>query len=454
MDKLLSTLRKKNIISLLFIVFVTTFAFLNLNYIVLNKVDIGVDLNKAGEQKMISQKIVLHAIKYKNSRELKDKLEILELSDQMLQNHTSLTKSGVELEVYSDEELRLDKQIRDFSDNAKKYATTLDALAFEHLFTQHEKILEDLDSASKMYEIEFIKNQNRYLIISSTVFVLIMVIAIFIYLLLIKPTNRTIDEMFTKLKNSELRIKELIDFSPLIIYAKDIEGSYLFANQNFKKTFSVNREIDGLKDSDIFEDNRIDEIFLLNKRALNENRVVREIKRVDYRDRIKVYDIITFPLKDGGGEVYGICSISIDNTEQKSLEEENRIINYAFDALQSMLNIGSSILDLKNRELKCSKELCNILRVDPNKIDLNYNSFLGMVHSEDLESLLYSINRAIDEGVNFEIDYRVILNSGESINIHQKAKMYKDEKGANSLLISIHEDVTNKKENNSNSLGA
>jgi len=163
-------------------------------------------------------------------------------------------------------------------------------------------------------------------------------------------------------------MQAIMDNSPSAIYAKNIDGKYIFINQECEKLFcKTHNEIIGKTDYDIFNSeladrfSRNDSIVVKNGRALK----LEETALLD--DKSRTYISAKFPLQDKNGDIYAVCGISTDITEYKNQEEQLRR-SQKMDALgqltggvahdyNNMLGIILGYSDLLNDMLKDQPEL-------------------------------------------------------------------------------------------------
>ena len=125
------------------------------------------------------------------------------------------------------------------------------------------------------------------------------------------------------LRESEARLKAIMDNSPAMIFLKDTQGRYLHFNRQFEKVFHLTLEqAVGKTDAEIFPLEQA-ATFCANDRTVLKAGVPMEF------DEIAVYDdgphtsIVTrFPLQDGDGKIYGVAGIVTDITERRRLEAE------------------------------------------------------------------------------------------------------------------------------------
>ncbi|HEV8084024.1 MAG TPA: PAS domain S-box protein [Chitinophagaceae bacterium] len=127
----------------------------------------------------------------------------------------------------------------------------------------------------------------------------------------------------TELVQNQKRLQSVLDNTTSFIYIKDLDGSYLVTNKQFKETFNVN-------------DDKV-----IGKTAFNfanpeqakrftdyDNEVIRTCKPVELEEIIEMPDgkhhflIIKFPLLDAQNKIYGLSGIGTDITERVRYEEQ------------------------------------------------------------------------------------------------------------------------------------
>jgi PAS domain S-box-containing protein len=125
---------------------------------------------------------------------------------------------------------------------------------------------------------------------------------------LLDITERKRAEAETREKHAQLQA--IIDNSPLIIWAKDREHRYLFANVEH----AAMEAQDGSRGTFVAGDTEV----------LESGLPVQVEERVALHGRERTYLVHKFPLRDDDGAVYGVCGIAIDMTERQDREDALR----------------------------------------------------------------------------------------------------------------------------------
>ncbi len=135
-------------------------------------------------------------------------------------------------------------------------------------------------------------------------------------------------ERTAQLRQSEERLRSIINNTTSVIYLKDVEGHYLLVNRRFEQLFSwKNEELSGKTDYDIFPDHVAAALQANDRVAYERQEAVEFEEQYPQRDGLHSYISVKFPLRDESSRIYGICGLSTDITERKNVEKELRRID-------------------------------------------------------------------------------------------------------------------------------
>ncbi len=128
------------------------------------------------------------------------------------------------------------------------------------------------------------------------------------------------------LMQSEQRLRDLLDYSPSLIFMKDLSGKYLFINRRYEVMFNIkNEDIVNKTDHDIFP-KEIADVFRANDIHVAEQGEIVEIEEpAQHGDgNVHTYLSVKFPVRGASGEIYATCGISTDITERIKAETQSR----------------------------------------------------------------------------------------------------------------------------------
>jgi PAS domain S-box-containing protein len=156
-----------------------------------------------------------------------------------------------------------------------------------------------------------------------------------------------------RLRETETRLQAFFDNSPNLIFLKDRQGRYVYANRQFKKALRVTDEqIKGKRDDELFLPEQA-AVFQTNDRRVFEARAPMEFEEMALQENGQHTSIVhKFPLFNGQGEIYAIGGIVTDITERRkeesarhSIEQRYRVmVETASDAVVCMDENGAILL--------------------------------------------------------------------------------------------------------------
>ncbi len=89
-----------------------------------------------------------------------------------------------------------------------------------------------------------------------------------------------------------------------------------------------------------------------------------------------------------------------------------------------------------------SEEIYRIFGLKPEDFGASYESFLDSVHPDDRESVINSIDEALNEGMPYSIDHRIVLPDGDVRIVHEHANVSYDENDRPIYMIGTVQDIT------------
>ncbi len=126
----------------------------------------------------------------------------------------------------------------------------------------------------------------------------------------------------TSLRETEFRLRQVLDQSKAIVFWKDLEGRYLFVNQEFCRLADRPAdEILGHTDTDVMPAMVAARLRANDARVLEARQTVTFEEQAVFRGELRTYLVDKFPLIDADGRPYALCGIATDISARKRIEE-------------------------------------------------------------------------------------------------------------------------------------
>jgi PAS domain S-box-containing protein len=234
-----------------------------------------------------------------------------------------------------------------------------------------------------------------------------------------------------ELKESEKRLRQIIDTVPHMIYAKNSEGTFILANKATADAYGLSvTEVEGQKQSRIhkhsdeinkFEED--DKLILKN----SESMVATEEKFTDFRGETHILKTIKIPFPSGNGKRLGLLGVAIDITDSKINEVE---LKHAKERAEESDRLKTAFLANMSHEIRTPmnaiigfSELLN----DPDLTFGTRDEFIRLI-SENSKMLLNLIEDIIDVA-KIEAEQIKVIKSTCHVNkiLDELASYYRNE---------------------------
>jgi PAS domain S-box-containing protein len=144
---------------------------------------------------------------------------------------------------------------------------------------------------------------------------------------------------------------------------------------------------------------------------------------VEYRivlpdGKLKYVRSLGHPVLNGQGEVIEFIGTTVDVTERKRADETLRRSEAYLSESQRLTHTGSFAGDATTEPLYWSEELYRIFGFDPRQGIPGRDQPLERVHPEDLPRLIQAFDRVIQQKVDAELEYRLLLPDGTLKYVH------------------------------------
>lgn len=259
------------------------------------------------------------------------------------------------------------------------------------------------------------------------------------------------------LRESELKLRTLINTIPDIICFKDGDGRWLEANDNMLKLFNL-EDIDYhyKTDLDLAE---IDEFFSSSFKNCHKSdgstwqqgvpsRVDEVVAQPDGYN--KIFDTVKVPLFDEFGKRKGMVVVGRDVTDNKALEEKIKQSEFHYRKISELLTDYVYLVKLlpsgKIEPQWIIGGFDKITGYDPNEVENVAELLLSIIVPEDLEHFAENHQPQLVKLEEVEAEYRIINKSGEIVWISDHIKPFtKDEEPGVIYQIGAVKNITERK---------
>ncbi len=248
------------------------------------------------------------------------------------------------------------------------------------------------------------------------------------------------------LRESERRLKAILDNTTAIIYVKDCEGRYSLVNSAYEERSGLDAEqVLGRTDSELFPREAALKLQA-NDRLVLETKAPLEIEEEGPAvGRERTYISVKVPLLDASGDVYGVCGISTDITERKRAEKALGESEERFRMLVEGTRAVPWELDLATwRFTYVGPQAVDLLGY-PLEDWLAEDFWPDHIHPDDRAEAIGFCEAASARGEDHEFEYRMAAADGRVVWLRDLVTVVSEE-GTPTRLRGFMVDLTARKE--------
>jgi PAS domain S-box-containing protein len=124
-------------------------------------------------------------------------------------------------------------------------------------------------------------------------------------------------------REQHARFQAILDNAPALIYAKDLEGRFMFVNRQFESLRRLDaEEAVGKTNYDLLPTEVADALSAHDREALEQGGPVEFEEIIPSKAGLRTFLSVKFPLRDTAGASYAVCGISTEITERRRIEAE------------------------------------------------------------------------------------------------------------------------------------
>jgi PAS domain S-box-containing protein len=171
-----------------------------------------------------------------------------------------------------------------------------------------------------------------------------------------------------------------------------------------------------------------------------------ETQRITKDSRTIFVSLTISPIKDRSGNIIGASTIARDTTQRRAMEEALKKSEAILSRAQLIAHVGNFALDVRTRDMRWSDEIFRIFGYKPQEFQPTLDWLTGMIHQDDREFVVKSVDAALNENKLFHIDFRIIRRDGSIRYMNMVAdKVVRDHAGKPTWMYGIVQDITERK---------
>jgi len=242
--------------------------------------------------------------------------------------------------------------------------------------------------------------------------------------------------------------REFLNFLPDIVYLKDYEGRYLWANRTFLQFFGKEeKEVIGKVDSEVIPQELAVQWQTSDREVIS---LKKPIIREEHLGEI-IFETMRFLVPLSEGKI-GVAGYSRDVTLRKKMEESLKASEEKYRIIAENVNDIIWGIDMDLRVVYISASLEHILGYKPEElIGKSLEEILPPGEYKKMKKILEEeLTREEEKGTDklrsrtFEIKY--IHKSGHSVLLEVKANFIRNQDGVPTGILEVARDVTQRKE--------
>jgi PAS domain S-box-containing protein len=263
-----------------------------------------------------------------------------------------------------------------------------------------------------------------------------------------KRVERELEKRVAELRESERNLRLITENSPIAILAYDLDENLHYVNQAVE-------ELTGFSLEEIRERTYLDLVHPEDRKRVEERwrwllaggHIRDEEVRLITKGGAVKWSLSSWgPLLDEDGRRIGIQGRERDVTKRKrtelALQESEQRLRIALSAG----GMGTWDWDIRKGRMGWSRELEKIHGLEPGTFGGTFEDSTREIHPEDRERVLESVQKAVTEGADHVLDYRIVRPDGVVRWVSARGQAFHDETGRAVRMAGVCSDVTERKE--------
>ena len=235
----------------------------------------------------------------------------------------------------------------------------------------------------------------------------------------------------------------LLQQSNTVFNVKDLDGKYLYANNQTRSYFSdPNADYAGKTDFDFFPSEIAQGFRQADLQVINSREKLVVEEPVNTPNGIATYLSVKFPIISDDNTILATGMFSVDITQRKQREEKQ--LN-ALEKYQRLITaLGEIAYEYQSSigRFQWSGRYQEILGYDHSEMSVTKHDWFSRIHPDDIQHVRQEIKRAKRENLIFDAEYRYQCKNGNYLTFHDRCVMTVDPQGHTIDVIGVMRDIS------------
>lgn len=254
-------------------------------------------------------------------------------------------------------------------------------------------------------------------------------------------------EQRQELERSSTMLQLIGASAPIALYAKDVEGRYIYANAVVAAaTGTADGELVGRNDAHWAPPEVAAALAANDTEAMTSGDIINTEELIVHPDgEVRTYRALKAPLRDRSGEIIGLVGISTDITDQKEAQEQlARLAERAEIAQQAA---RSSLYEFHPATGAVARDplIRELAGYSLAELPDDHLAWERIIHPEDLAEFRNTVQKVMERGERFAMEYRVGRRDGSTMWISDIGRIIRNADGSPERIIGMATDVTERK---------
>jgi PAS domain S-box-containing protein len=244
------------------------------------------------------------------------------------------------------------------------------------------------------------------------------------------------------------RIDLVLDAIPRAVVVADLEGTILAWNKIAERAYALGADVTaGRSIKDFFPDGTVQDVARIADLVRNGQTWSGAVPFVQPDGTLDAVFAWVAPLRDETGEVVGLVGAADDTqSELHVLQRTASDLNEHLVLALAAGELGTWRWDMASGTTQWDTTLERIFGLAPGAFDGTFEGWMSLIHPDDRDATVASVQRAVEEASGYTVEHRVIWPDGSIHWVQGRGTVTLDADGNVTGTIGCSSDITARKE--------